>query len=463
MRRMLFILLICFPVFAADDDHPTTFVFPTYYHTYGIHKAGPFELFLFLGLSVQFSNPQGLACVRLDVWDDPDEKNDDDEVTVYGVNAGQNNIIFNKSMYALGVYGLDEPAEQLLKNPHGICANSRGDVYVADTGNHRIVRLFNPGDRLEFRYAFGGEGNGPGEFERPLQVALDNSGNIYVTDYGNNRVQVFDDSSRFLFQFSGNGFLRAPSAIAVTDSLEKHDYRSQSFIMVVDSIFQRISKFTRRGKRLKTVRMSDFGFTDAKLEYATLDYYNQLLITDSRNHCIHKFNSNLEYIISFGTQGDDDYQFRSPTGISIYRRFGQLFVAEAAGAQYYWVGTDIRDFRWENRKNRTLFSFRITEPSNVTVDILDPKGDFVRRVANKRFQNRAGTVRIFWDHKAGIPPANISRDQKIGMSRTVIPGKPVPDGNYTARISIEPTYSSRTYFERTVEYEFEVRQAQNVR
>ena len=44
-------------------------------------------------------------------------------------------------MFGLEVYGIDEEDNQLLKNPHGICANSRGDVYVADTGNHRIVLL----------------------------------------------------------------------------------------------------------------------------------------------------------------------------------------------------------------------------------------------------------------------------------------------------------------------------------
>jgi len=82
--------------------------------------------------------------VRLEAWEDPEDPHDDDELTVYGVNSGQNNIIYNKSMWGLEVYGLHEKGEQRLNQPHGICANSRGDVYVADSGNNRIVRLLNP-------------------------------------------------------------------------------------------------------------------------------------------------------------------------------------------------------------------------------------------------------------------------------------------------------------------------------
>ena len=151
-----FFLIFLFLISSEEDIYnPTTFVFPAFKHTYGIRKAGSTELFLFMGFKVNFKNPEGLAAVRLNSWEDPEDPHDDDELTVYGVNSGQNNIIYNKSMWALGVYGLYEDDNQLLNRPHGISANNKGDVYVADTGNHRVVRLYNPTDELQFITAKG--------------------------------------------------------------------------------------------------------------------------------------------------------------------------------------------------------------------------------------------------------------------------------------------------------------------
>ncbi|MFC2089030.1 NHL repeat-containing protein [Calditrichota bacterium] len=456
---LVFVFIFCLvnlSVLANNTHEPTTFVFPTYYHTYGIRKAGAFELFLFLGLKVSFSDPEGLACVRLDSWEDPEDPHDDDEVTVYGVNSGQNNIIYNKSMFALDVYGIDEEDNQLLKNPHGICANSKGDVYVADTDNHRIVRLFNPGQKLNYVTEIGSQGMKNGQFNYPHQVALDNSGNIYVSDTGNDRIQVFDKRNEFLFMFSAENSLSQPKAIAVTDSLQKHQGRINNFIIVVDSNNQRINKFNLKGRLQRRINMENISVSNAKLEYVCLDYYNQLLITDSQNHCIHKFDSNLNHITSFGSRGDDDHQFESPKGIAIYRRFGQLFIAEDTGAQYYWIGTDITSLSLTESSLYVLFTFKITEPSYISADIIDENGNFVKRIARKFYLNTAGLHKIFWDKKMGREDLKFYTSNNLLQSELSPVHQKLPAGNYTIKITAEPTYSSRTFFERIEEKQFTI-------
>ena len=389
MRQLLFILI--YLILTDDTDyHPTTYVFPAYKHTYGIRKAGSTELFLFMGFKVKFRDPEGLVCVRLDSWEDPEDPHDDDELTVYGVNSGQDNIIYNTSMWGLGVYGLYEDEDQLLNRPHGICANSRGDVYVADTGNQRIVRLFNPAHELHFVKAIGSKGTGNGQFLSPYQVALDNTGNLFVSDSGNHRIQVFDRNNEFKFAFDGDGFLNSPTGISVTDSLEKNARFKENFLVIVDSMSSRISKYDLKGNRKKSITLVKYGFQKVHLEYITIDYYNQILITDSENHCIHKFTHNLEYITSFGREGDDDFEFIKPKGITIYRRFGQLFVAEESGAQYYWVGTDLYDLAVKEYNKNLLFTFQITEPSYLTADIIDDDGNFVMRLTQERLLPRIG-------------------------------------------------------------------------
>ena len=434
--------------------HPTTFVFPTYRHTYGIRKAGPTELFLFMSFKVKFRDPQGLACVRLDAWEDPEDPHDDDELTVYGVNSGQNNIIYNKSMWALAVYGLYDKSEQSLKEPHGICANSRGDVYIADSGNHRIVRLFNPGHELHYITAIGALGKAAGYMQYPLQVALDSYGNIYVSDSQNNRIQVFDKDNKFRHIFNGDNYLLMPNGIAVTDVDEKYKYHGENFLVVVDSVNQRINKFDLQGKLLRTIRCREMGFIQAKFEYVCLDYYNQVLITDSQNHCIHKFDHDLNYITSFGREGQNDFEFVEPRGITIYRRFGQLFVAEKIGAQYYWIGTDFLNVNIQKQHDLTQITFKVTEPSFVSADILDSQGKFIKRIADKNYLSPVIEHNFTWDGRMGKGNVKFNEQMKYLPSTLAEYGGKLPPGTYRLKLIAEPTYSSRNYFERIEEKVF---------
>jgi len=431
-------------------DPPSTYMFPAYGHSYGIRKAGPTELFLFLGLRVKFSDPQGLACVRLNSWDDPEDPHDDDEVTVYGVNSGQDNIIYNSSMWGLGVYGPDQDPPGNLSRPHGICANRYGDVYVADTGHHRIVRLSNQGHQLEFVSAFGDSGDAPGQFDYPLQVALDSGGNIYVSDNRNHRVQVFDHRHRLRFVFNDHRNMLFPDGIAITDSAEIHRYRNDNFIIVIDSANQRISKFSLNGELIKRTRMSQIGYAGAWLTYVCIDYYNQLHITDLENHCLHKFDKELNHIVSFGSYGEEDHQFVEPRGIAIYRRFGQLFIAEKNGAQYYWIGTDILDPEIVKAGNRYDITFRITEPSFISAEIFDQQGGFIRRLAEKQFLPEAGIQHLAWNRKAGTYRDKFYQDKGYRKSIITNKGQDVAAGIYRLRLVAEATYSSRSYFYREI-------------
>ena len=455
---LILALAILSPLLPQDPepDKSTTYVFPTYKHSYGIRKAGSTELFLFMGLRVKFRSPQGLACVRLDAWEDPDDPHDNDEVTVYGVNSGQNNIIYNSSMWGLDVYGIDEPDEQLLSEPHGICANSRGDVYVADSGNHRIVRLYNPGNKLEFKTAIGSEGGLPGQFRYPKQVAMDAVGNVYVTDTGNHRIQIFNNRDSLVQIIGGNGRILSPNGIAVAHASEPHRYRPDNFIILIDSIDQRISKYDLNGKLLLSKNITATGYDQGRLEYVCLDYYNQLIITDSYNNCLHKFDKDLTFLTSFGERGEDDNQFIEPTGIAIYRRFGQLFVAEKVGAQYYWIGTDLKSLEIEDKLSSIIFRISLTEPSFLYLDIYDHENKFVKRVADKMFLHPAKVHSIFWNLRMGRILPTRTFEQEIEMSKMVQPGQKLTAGSYKAIVTIEATYSSRTYFTRSFKKNFTI-------
>ena len=72
--------------------------------------------------------------------------------------------------------------------PRGVAVDAQGNVYIADTGNKRIVVTDNEGN---FRYQFGSAGSAPGQFNEPTSLAVDAQGLLYVADTWNGRVQIF--------------------------------------------------------------------------------------------------------------------------------------------------------------------------------------------------------------------------------------------------------------------------------
>lgn len=98
----------------------------------------------------------------------------------------------------------------------GLTTDADGNLYVPDTGNHRILK-FDSSSR--FLMQFGSLGTDPGQFYAPSAVVLDSSGEIYVVDTGNHRIQVFDKSGRYLRGFGsfghGDGQFRYPTDLAL--------------------------------------------------------------------------------------------------------------------------------------------------------------------------------------------------------------------------------------------------------
>jgi YD repeat-containing protein len=106
-----------------------------------------------------------------------------------------------------------------LVNPHGVAVDGNGDVWVADTGNNR-VQEFSAND--QFIRKFGAEGTGNGQFKIPLGVAVDGKGDVWVADEINNRVQEFSSTGSYISQFAasrpGGAYVDGSNNVWVTSS-----------------------------------------------------------------------------------------------------------------------------------------------------------------------------------------------------------------------------------------------------
>ncbi|CAF1117918.1 unnamed protein product, partial [Rotaria magnacalcarata] len=77
-------------------------------------------------------------------------------------------------------------------SPNGLFVDTLGTLYVADWGNHRVMR-WTQGDKKQGTVIVGGNGYGEeaNQFNGPAGLSFDRHGNLYVVDMGNARVQRF--------------------------------------------------------------------------------------------------------------------------------------------------------------------------------------------------------------------------------------------------------------------------------
>lgn len=90
------------------------------------------------------------------------------------------------------------PAPSILNKPAGIAIDRSGNVWIADTGNHRIRRAAPDGTLTTVAgtgvASYCGD-NGPAAtacFDTPMDVKIDSRGNVYVADTGNHRIRRID-------------------------------------------------------------------------------------------------------------------------------------------------------------------------------------------------------------------------------------------------------------------------------
>ena len=118
-----------------------------------------------------------------------------------------------------GAEGLP-PAQTALSSPRGVCTAADGSLYIADTGNHRVLRL-PPGGTLQIAAGNGSPVNtgdgGPArlaQLNQPSACFIDAAGDLSIADSGNNRVRKVA-AGLISTIAGGDGTLNSPRGVAV--------------------------------------------------------------------------------------------------------------------------------------------------------------------------------------------------------------------------------------------------------
>jgi DNA-binding beta-propeller fold protein YncE len=141
--------------------------------------------------------------------------------------------------------------------PTNVAFRQNGNFYVADGYVNSRVIEFNP--LGEYVRHWGTKGTGDGEFNLVHDVAIDSKGRVYVADRVNERIQIFDDTGKFLGKWTNIG---APWGLAYAAKEEA--------IYMCDGRYNRIVKLginpTLEGQVLGV--LSSWGKAPGKLDYA---------------------------------------------------------------------------------------------------------------------------------------------------------------------------------------------------
>ncbi|HSB00935.1 MAG TPA: glycosyltransferase family 39 protein, partial [Anaerolineales bacterium] len=196
-----------------------------------------------------------------------------------------------KPLKMWGQYGQPLPdvpeSKSSFWGPRGVAVDSQGHVYVADTGNKRIVVFDADGNYLT---EFGTAGLDAGQFDEPVGVAVANDGTVYVTDTWNQRIQSFIPNQDGTFysplqQWDVNAWfgqsLDNKPFIAV--SADKH-------VFITDPEGYRVIEFTGSGDFVRT--WGDFGTGPAEIGLAAgvaVDQNGFVWVTDAGNNRILRY------------------------------------------------------------------------------------------------------------------------------------------------------------------------------
>lgn len=80
--------------------------------------------------------------------------------------------------------------------PTGLVLGPAGEMFVTDGYGNFLVHKFSTEGKL--LKTWGEHGKGPGQFELPHKLDIDNRGRLYVCDRNNDRIQIFDLEGKFL-------------------------------------------------------------------------------------------------------------------------------------------------------------------------------------------------------------------------------------------------------------------------
>jgi uncharacterized protein (TIGR03437 family) len=385
-----------------------------------------------------------------------------------------NGMITTVAGNGIGSFAGDNgPATSASMNPGAIAFDPAGNLCIADSGNNRIRKVTNGmittvagvGGGAPFGN-FGGDG-GPAAsalLAQPRGIAFDAAGNLYVADTGNHRIRKI--SSGVITTIAGTGSGNSPVGAFGGDNFPAIDAQlngptgmaldSVGNLFIADANNNRIRKIT--GAMITTfigpaLSGNNVPATSARVLQPTgvaVDRDGSLYFVDTQTRTIRKVMSGVVTTVAGGGSLPDGFpaisaQLSGPLGIA-FDSSRNLYIAESLGNRVRKVsngiittvaGNGVAGFAGDNG---SAASAQLNFPTAVAADadgnlyIADTNNNRIRRVSNGVITTIAGTGTP-GSRGDGGPAVDALLNYPTGLAADAAGAIYVSDGNRVRRIS----------------------------
>jgi sugar lactone lactonase YvrE len=246
---------------------------------------------------------------------------------IFVVDTGNHRILKYSSAFVFqaqfGQTGVSGNDTSHLNSPQGIAIDSSNNVYISDTMNHRLVKLSNSlaivGTPL---FNTGVAGSDSSHLNTPLGMNI-NSTNLFIADSLNNRVVEVNLSSFTYSATPVTGLANAINCVTV-------DASGNYWITTGHSVARYTSggSFSARFGSVLTSGASNYALNSpSNIEYGADGY---IYVADTNNHRIVRLNNNLIYVGQYGVTGivgTDTSHLNHPTGFFL-DTIGGIYISD---------------------------------------------------------------------------------------------------------------------------------------
>ena len=250
-------------------------------------------------------------------------------------------------------FAISSKGENELLKPMDVYSNGK-QVYVTDATKLKVFVYDEKDGSLIF--TFGKAGNGKGQFAFPYGITADSKGDIYVADTDNNNISIFTSDGKYKSYFkpvNKEDAINSPSAIRIFDEklyvpeiqtgrvkifdlqgnklfelmIPKEQVQLNSpngvavdkdgNIVVSDTVNARIVKFDNKG-RLSATFNGDGTTTTSVMTSPRgimVDKDGTIYVVDLVSQCLMKFDKSGKFLNKLGGMGSENAQFRVPSGL----------------------------------------------------------------------------------------------------------------------------------------------------
>ncbi len=236
------------------------------------------------------------------------------------------------------------PAAATLNAPSGLAFDSKGDLYIADTGNN-VIRKISGGNITTVAGiqaqgpGFGGDGGAAtsANLSGPTAVALDSSGNLYLTDAGYSLIRKVDTKGNI------NSYLGAYATDRAFDAPNGLWIDASGALYIADSGHNRLVKYVAPtlstiANRSQSALFSGDGGPAISAQLSkpvgvTIDAAGSVYVADTNNSRIRKITTD-GFITTIAGRGGAAYNGDGGNATEAWLNFPRGIAVSSTGTVY---------------------------------------------------------------------------------------------------------------------------------